>query len=696
MRTRFVLLPVALLAMPLAHAQSPAEGRPAEQLLVTGERVYPVVDSVAPGTEAALDTAELLKQLPGANLNANGAMTGIAQYRGLYGDRVAVSIDGLRLVTGGPNAMDTPLSYASPLLLERLSLERGISSVSSAAESLGGHVSVDHDRGQHGDRSHFAIDGKAQGRYVSNGNQRSTAVQLVAASDAHKIALLGESDRSDDLEYPGGTLAPTRLERDRFDLSYAYRRADARFLVYAGGLDTRDTGTPALAMDIRSIETDIYGLRYSEDLGDRASLDVALSYSGVDHWMDNHGLRTPPPTPAGYRSTHTVGAGYQWRIGGRVVLASGEWRVGLDGGTADHAATITNPNVPAFRIDNFNAAERDLVGLYGQWNRAHGRLDLEAGIRVNRVTADSGAVSAVFPANPMMQTMSTNAALLADAFNGSDLSRAHTNVDAVFKVGRIVGDMRSIHLELAQKSRAPSYQELYLWLPLESTGGLADGRSYIGNPALEPEVSREINIGSNWRADKAWFAPQVFYKDVSDYIQGVPSTNTAANLVATVMGGRPALEFANTEAKIYGIDLAWGYYLTESIVLDGILTHVRGRRTDVSDNLYRLAPLNGRVSLTYEAEQWSASVETIAYAAQDKVAAYNEEPQTPGYGIVNASMQWQLRRSLLLSASVENLLDKRYQDHLDGINRVARVDVPLGERLYGLGRSLQLGFNVAW
>ena len=39
------------------------------------------------------DSAELLKRIPGANNNANGVITGIAQYRGMYGDRVSVKLD---------------------------------------------------------------------------------------------------------------------------------------------------------------------------------------------------------------------------------------------------------------------------------------------------------------------------------------------------------------------------------------------------------------------------------------------------------------------------------------------------------------------------------------------------------------------------------------------------------------------------
>jgi iron complex outermembrane recepter protein len=682
---------------PSAAARDDAAGRRVtEQLVVSGERVYPVVDSIAPSTEDAVDTAELLKQLPGANINANGPITGIAQYRGLYGDRVAISVDGVPMVTGGPNAMDAPLSYASPLLLEHVRLERGIASVSSAIESLGGHFGVDYDRGRHADGSGFEPSGKVQARYVDNGNLGSVAARIIGANETHKVALLTQRDRADDLDYPGGKLLPTRLERDRYDLSYAYRGDAQRLLVYGGRLETNDTGTPSLPMDIVWIGTDLFGVRFDADLGS-AAIEVAVGYTDVEHEMNNFSMRTPPATPAQFRSTYAAGNGYHFRVGSRMLAGGAQWRFGVDGRTAEHSAVITNPNAPAFEIVNFAAAERDLLGAYGQWNRALRRLDVEAGVRVNRARTGSGDVGATIPVmNPMSEMMAASAALLAADFNASDTRRTHTNVDAVVKIGRVLGDMRSVYVELGRKTRVPSYQELFLWLPLESTGGLADGRSYLGNPALDSEVSREINIGSNWHFGNAWLSPQAFYKDIAGYIQGVPSQNAAANAVATMMSGQPALEFANTDARIFGADLAWGYYLTEALTIDGVVTWVRGERTDVDDRLYRIAPPNARVGLTYDADGWSAGIESVLYASQRKVSAYNGERPTPGYGILNANAQWRLRPGLLLHARASNLLDKRYQDHLDGINRVAAVDVPVGERLYGLGRSLQIGVQVDW
>ncbi len=674
----------------------PALSAEPEQIVVVGERVYPASDIVAPATEAVIDTAELLQQMPGANFNSNGSLTGIAQYRGLFGDRVTVSIDGLKTLTGGPNAMDAPLSYASPLLLNHLSLERGIASVWSATESIGGHIDAQYDRGAFSDRTRSSANGSVQSRYESNGRVMSTAARFVVTDDSNKFAILAERDRGDNLDYPGGELTPTQLEREYYDLSYGFRNQSSELLVYAGRLDTTNTGTPALPMDIDFVKTDLYGIRFDSEL-ERTTLSTAVNFSDVAHVMDNFSLRTPPGSPMGYRSTRADGDGIQWRIGTMTAIADGDLRIGIDGELSNHTATVTNPNVGAFAIENFNDAERDIVGLYGQWNQQLGPVDFEAGIRFNRVTMNSNEVSASIPAmNPMMQMMSMNAQLLADAFNDSSRNQTRNNFDAVFKIGHVLNQTQSIYLEVSQKTRAPSYQEAYLWLPMQSTGGLADGRSYIGNPALESETSHEINVGTNWRSKSAWFGPQVFYKDIKDYIQGVPSMNAVANQVSMMMTGLPALEFSNTDAKIYGVDLAWGYYLSDALTVQGVLTYTRGERTDVDDNLYRLAPLNGRTSLVYEKSDWQASIDLVAYSSQDDVASYNDESQTSGYGIVNSSVQWSATESLLVSANVENLLDKQYQAHLSGANRVTGVDVAPGERLFGVGRSLHLGITYNW
>jgi iron complex outermembrane receptor protein len=230
-----------------------------------------------------------------------------------------------------------------------------------------------------------------------------------------------------------------------------------------------------------------------------------------------------------------------------------------------------------------------------------------------------------------------------------------------------------------------------LWLPLEATGGLADGRSYVGDLGLKEERSTEIVIGISSDTGRFSLSPQIFFRKVNNYIQGVPSTSMLANMVSTMMTGVPALQFSNVDAEIWGADVAWKFDISDRWFLDGIVGHSRGRRTDVSDNLYRLAPLSGSVGLTYAAESWSIKPEVALYAKQNKVSAYNGELPSSGYELVNVAFAWNPKDSLRIEARVDNLFDQTYQDHTVGVNRAMGSDILIGERLYGAARTLSAG-----
>ena len=102
-----------------AEAKTQAPASPVmEEVIVEGEALSAVKTlRIKPDVMNRPDSAAVLKALPGANINSNGPVTGIAQYRGLFGDRVAVSMENEAVLGGGPNAMDTPLSYAPPYYL---------------------------------------------------------------------------------------------------------------------------------------------------------------------------------------------------------------------------------------------------------------------------------------------------------------------------------------------------------------------------------------------------------------------------------------------------------------------------------------------------------------------------------------------------------------------------------------------------
>ena len=659
-----------------------------DEVIVIGRSVTTGLAQIEVDREMLVDTATILKDIPGANVNANGPVTGIAQYRGMYGDRISVVIDNLGVVSGGPNAMDAPLSYVSPMITEELSVVRGIPSVSVAPESIGGHVSTTMSRGE------FSLTGPAMSgfvgsRYSANGNVTTSAGRLTLSNDTHKLSLVAELDDGDSTKTPIGEIRPSQLHRERSDLSYAFGSDRVSALLFAGRLNTDDTGTPALPMDIRYIETDLAGAQARLALSDTVSLEGRVAWNDVEHLMDNFALRGAPMAPM-YRQNLATGSGTQASLATAIELRGSTLEIGVDAITAEHDATITNPNAAMFRVDNFVDVRRDLSSVFVEWQRAGEHGDMEVGLRAKRVEMSSGEVAAA----GMMGGMGTNVALLADAFNQADRSKSWSSVDAVLKYRWYVDSGTEWRIELGSKTRAPSYQELYLWLPLQATGGLADGRSYIGGLDLDEERSNEITIGFGRDIGRFTVSPQVFFRRVDGYIQGTPSTNMTANMVSQMMSGNPALQFSNVDAEIYGADLAWKIELSDQWYLDGIASWARGKRRDVDDNLYRLAPPNASIGATWENDTLSVTTELVAYTKQDKVSVYNDEQRTAGYELLNTALIWSPTDSLRVEARIDNLLDETYQDHVAGINRANGSDIPVGERLYGAERTLSAG--VIW
>lgn len=667
-----------------------------EEVNITGIQTNPFMSlEISPNNEPVVDSALLLKKVPGANINSNGAVTGIAQYRGLYGDRVSINIDHAPSLTGGPNSMDTPLSYTPPMLLKSLNVHRGIAPVSAAQESLGGHITANLDRGQFSSGNETEFSGGVSSRFNSTSDGFSNALKSVLANDTHKLSVLASHDEGDQTHFDSNVeIGGTQYRRSRYDISYGWKNDDTVIEIFGGQLDTRDTGTPALPMDINYIDSDMVGVNLTKSFDD-VVLSGNLSYNHVDHLMDNFSQR-PNSMPTMFRQTNATAHNTAWSFQVKFPLVIGSsdgfLSIGTDGNETIHTATITNPNNAMFEVKNFEEVERDSYGMFTEWEGNIGNWKVETGIRYTRVSMDSGDVSA----SGMMGMMGVNAGILASSFNSGDLDEDYHNVDLVLNASRELNANTTLNLALGRKNRAPSYQERYLWLPMPATGGLADGRSYTGNLDIDKETAYEVTVGIDWISENAWANPQLFYRYIDDYIQGVPSTNMVANMVSTMMSGNSALMFDNIDAEMYGADLGYGYKLSDHFSIEGTLSYVRGKRDDEDDNLYRVAPLNNRLALVYVGHETELKIESVLYAKQSKVSSFNDEEKTSGYGIINLLGNHKINQQLSVSAGVENLFDHKYQDHLAGYNRNSDSDVAVGDRLPGAGRNLYVSFAYNW
>lgn len=689
------VLAVGLLAV-LTLQSAQADHVELEEVFVVGEkdiRRFELADTV----DVAPDSAAILKKVVGANVVNNGPLTGIAQYRGMSRFRVNTQINGATISAGGPNWMDPPLSYAPAAHLESIEVYRGIASVSTGAETIGGAIHANTWQGRFSDAG-VAFSGRVRTGAQSINNAEMLSAAMSLANERHLLKISGLHEAADDAQFADGDILPTEYERDRVDVGYGLRVGQHIFRVDFGRNQTGAGGTPVLPMDIDYIDADLLTLGWDftgELAGEVLTASSKVHISDIAHGMTNYHLRQAPAMDGMWRRNIAKGD----NRGFAIALTWGAWRIGVDGHDEAHDSDIDNPNNPMFFVTNFNNAERRLLGVYVEREFVLGDGWLvELGARFNRVEMDAENVNAT----PAVMGMPA-AVALRDRFNNADRNSSDNNLDWVAKFNYLLHRDLNLYAGVSRKSRSPAYQEKFLWLPLQATAGLADGRTYTGNLALDPEVAHEIEFGFDWQGSSFTVSPRVFYRDVSDYIQGTESNDMPAIMFVQMMNNMngtnnaPPLRFDNVDAKFYGFDVDWRYQLSPQWSLNGVLNLVRGERKDVDDDLYRVAAPNAFLALNYTRPSWQLSLESYVYDGQSNVSDTNRETASSGYGVFNLQGAWRFAEGFKLGFGVDNLADRKYVDHLAGSNRVnGNPDIARGERLPAYGRSFFARLDYSW
>ncbi|MDP3907030.1 TonB-dependent receptor [Novosphingobium sp.] len=688
---------LAALAAAAPALADEADSADAQTIVVTAPRLTttPTDAALARDSEPATapDAAAFIARLPGAALVENGVLSGQVQLRGLFGERVLLRINGQQFATGGPNAMDPAMHYAPMVLVDRMELARGISPVRDGP-ALAGGVNVALKEVRFGSAGGLAPQVDVTAQYRSVDDSFAVGGLVGVANDTLRLGVIASHERGDDTRFPGGRrIGGTSYDRAVYGVQAGLRTGPGELSLEYRRQETGASGNPPFAMDIVYFHTDFLRAGFKGELADNVKLDVHAHYAGVDHRMNNYSLRPAPALSATRQSdttARTLATGLALEIG----TPTRHVRLGADYEHIDKQFQIYNPNMPTFSIHPLDKARSSRVGGYAELRSGFGPVEIEAGVRVDAHMAatDAPRVGTGVPMGP------TNLAL---AFAAADRQWTGTTVDGALRIWADLGALTP-RFTLAHKTRVPSLVERFSWLPTEASGGLADGNIYVGDTQLKPERAWLVEAGLDWQSGTAYARPALFWRRINDYIQGVPYDatpgviNTPVEMVAAASGDPTPLRFANVAAELWGADVAFGAKLAGPLRLDGVASWVRGRRVDIADSLYRIAPAAVRLALGWDAARWGLSLEGEAVAAQDRVSAANSEQRSTGY--VTASLHGHVlpRDGVRIDAGVENLFDRHYVEHLSGYNRNGLGDVPLGARLPGAGRSAYLRLRVAF
>jgi len=151
--------------------------------------------SLAPATS---DTASLLRNVPGLNLQGSGGVSSLPVIHGLADDRLRIKVDGMDLISACGNHMNPALSYIDPTNVSSATVFAGITPVSIGGDSIGGTILVDSAPPEFAKAGEELLTkGEIGGFYRSNGNVQGGNIAATVAGEKASLSYQGSTVKSD-------------------------------------------------------------------------------------------------------------------------------------------------------------------------------------------------------------------------------------------------------------------------------------------------------------------------------------------------------------------------------------------------------------------------------------------------------------------------------------------------------------------
>jgi iron complex outermembrane recepter protein len=243
-------------------------------------------------------------------------------------------------------------------------------------------------------------------------------------------------------------------------------------------------------------------------------------------------------------------------------------------------------------------------------------------------------------------------------------------------------------LNLAYSQRAPTPEELFARGPHDATF-----QFIIGDPNLDVEINRSVDLSLRRTAGRVTGFISGFYTSYDGFIDFTPTGVFEEGLQvfiytpkqATFYGGEGRVDFHLLPLEITRANEPSDSKSVKNVIMGGeetaqknpndLYLRLQADYVHAEDSsgepLPRITPFRWGVSLNYESEHWTASIEGWLVDSQNRVAEF--ETTTPNYTFFNVSagykfQAWRTYNYLYVRAT--NLLDAEGRDHLSFLKEV--------------------------
>ncbi|HEX6071416.1 MAG TPA: TonB-dependent receptor [Sphingomicrobium sp.] len=588
---------------------------------------------------------ETLAKLPGVSATSFGPTASAPVLRGLSGDRVRVLTDGIGTLDLSSSGPDHAISI-NPITAERIEVLRGPAALLFGSSAIGGVVNVIDTRiPRHVPDGSVAVDVLAQ--YGSAANERSGNAAVDVPLGGHIVFHAdGNLSNTDDLETGGFILSKALREqaaaspdpeiRALADLKGELPNSASRSREGALGFGYVDGELNVGVSVTRHTQKYQVPIRYSFDPGIEAeapTIDLEQTRYDARAEIPVGGFLSQVRARGGYSNYHHDELEADGAIGSSFFSKGGEGRLELVqtersgwGGTS--GMQYLNRNAKIRGEEKFLPDSRQKqTGLFTLQTYVSGPLRIEGGARVefSKLTAKAD------------EQIGTDAHSL-------DFTTVSGSLGGQYEISR---GWRA-GLSLSHSERAPSVDELFAHGP---HGG---SQSFeVGNPDLSPEKSNSAELSLHHAIGAVHVSANVYYSKFSNFIFQAPTGGIEDDL--------PVFEFREGKANYYGFELQGDAKLGTLAGIDWG-AEFQGDAVHATIKTFGPAPLIPPFrllgALTGSKGQVDGRVEVERAFAHDRTAP--NETDTPGYTMVNASLDWHpfaANPELTLSLVGNNLFD---------------------------------------
>jgi outer membrane receptor protein involved in Fe transport len=234
-----------------------------------------------------------------------------------------------------------------------------------------------------------------------------------------------------------------------------------------------------------------------------------------------------------------------------------------------------------------------------------------------------------------------------------------------------------------------------------------DNYDYLGNPRLMPEVNYEADLTVRYFNDRAGsFYLNGFFSRVQDFIGAMRIPPSVAT--PKTQGALGVKQFFNADYAVFrGFEFGYSSPLSGKMGIAANASYTKaticsmkkylvennqisGEVNVNNDALPEIPPLEGRVGLSYRffSGRLMPDFSVRAVNIQNYTSEAFYEPHTPGFVLLDFSVNYSPFKIFSLNAGVRNILNKNYYEHLN------RKIIGSADKLYEQGRSFFINMKM--